>query len=290
MPLITITETGRVTDTPNATVSIDHGTPHPITITPPFSDADDVRLRWYFEEHLRFPFTQQVRARQAAESIVTYGEALFMQVFKSTPEIYAAYQAAVRGGLQTLHFDIVGSPTFHQRHWEALREPGRDPFVLHAPMVRRTQTALQSPMAMQALADDPPAGGDRPPAGPPGCGLPHHLPPPDRRAAPGAGAGAGGSGAAGDVSGAGRTPAAQPADPRRRLLSHGALRSARGCADVSGPGPGGWGEPPHLSAAVDGPVRPAGSGATGGGRRGRPQSVFVFRSRHGGGARPGGGR
>jgi hypothetical protein len=150
MLLITITETGRVTDTPNATVSIDHGTPYPITITSPFNEAEDARLRWYFEDHLRFPFTQQVRAREAAESIIAYGEALFAQVFKSTPEIYAAYQAAVRGGLQTLHLDIVGSPTFHRRHWEALREPGRDPFVLHAPMVRRTQTALQRPMDVQA--------------------------------------------------------------------------------------------------------------------------------------------
>jgi hypothetical protein len=44
----------------------------------------------------------------------------------------------------------IGSPTFHQLHWEALREPGRDPFVLYGPMVRRTQTALQQPMAIQA--------------------------------------------------------------------------------------------------------------------------------------------
>jgi hypothetical protein len=150
MALITITETGGVTDTPNATVSVDHGTPHPITITSPFNETDDARLRWYFEEHLRFPFTHQVRAREAAESVVAYGEALFMQVFKSSPELYAAYQAAVRGGLQTLHFDIVGWPTFHQLHWEAMREPGRDPFVLHAPMVRRTPSALQRPMAVQA--------------------------------------------------------------------------------------------------------------------------------------------
>jgi hypothetical protein len=149
MPLITITETGRTTDTPNATVSVDHDTPHPITVTSPFGDADEARLRWYFEEHLRFPFTQQVRAREAAESIVTDGEALFMQVFKTTPEIDAASQAAVRGGLQTLHLDIVGSPTFHQRHWEVLREPGRDPFVPHDPMVRRSPPALQRPMDVQ---------------------------------------------------------------------------------------------------------------------------------------------
>jgi hypothetical protein len=40
MPLITMTDTGRVTNTSNATVSVDHGTPYPITLTSPFSDAD----------------------------------------------------------------------------------------------------------------------------------------------------------------------------------------------------------------------------------------------------------
>jgi len=91
-----------------------------------------------------------VRSREAAESLVTDGEALCMQVFKTTPEISIASQAAVRAGLQTLHLDLVGSPTFHQWHWEALREPGRDPFVLHAPMVRRKPIALQHPMDVQA--------------------------------------------------------------------------------------------------------------------------------------------
>jgi hypothetical protein len=129
MPPITITETGRTADARNTTVRVDRGTPHPITVTSPF-DADETRLRWTFEAHLRSPCTQQVRARETAESIVIDGEALFMQVFKSTPELSAASQAAERGGLQTQHLDIVGSPTFHQWHWEALREPGRDPFGL----------------------------------------------------------------------------------------------------------------------------------------------------------------
>jgi hypothetical protein len=68
--------------------------------------CDEARLRWYFEEHLRFPFTQPVRAREAAESLITDGEALCMQVFKSTPEISVASQTAVRAGLQTLHLDL----------------------------------------------------------------------------------------------------------------------------------------------------------------------------------------
>ncbi len=69
MSLIAITETGHFTDQPNATLSFDHGVPQPITIADPFSDAEEEHLRWYFEEHLRFPFTDQGRASQAAQSI-----------------------------------------------------------------------------------------------------------------------------------------------------------------------------------------------------------------------------
>src|SRR5262245_13232113 len=150
MSLITITETGRFTDQPNATVRFDHGAPQPITVTDPFSDVEEERLRWYFEEHLRFPFTDQVHASQAAQSVVAYGEALFAQVFKSHPDLYARYQAAAQSGLQNIHFDIIGSPAFHQLHWEALREPERDPFVLHAAMVRRSTANLQSKLEMPA--------------------------------------------------------------------------------------------------------------------------------------------
>jgi tetratricopeptide (TPR) repeat protein len=152
MTLITITETGHFTDQPNATLSFDHGAPQPITIADPFGNTEEERLRWYFEDHLRFPFTHEVRARQAAESIVAYGEALFAQVFTPHADLYARYQVAVQNGLQTLHFDIVGSPEFHQLHWEALREPGRDPFVLHATMVRRSTASLRSRLEVQGSA------------------------------------------------------------------------------------------------------------------------------------------
>ena len=69
MSLITITETGSFTGQPNATLSFDHGAPQPITITDPFSDTEEARLRWYFEEHLCFPFTDGVRAILAEASV-----------------------------------------------------------------------------------------------------------------------------------------------------------------------------------------------------------------------------
>jgi hypothetical protein len=117
MSLITITETGSFTDQPNATLSFDHGAPQPITITDPFSDVEEARLRWYFEEHLRFPFTDRVHASQSAQSIVAYGEALSR---RSSRAIRPLCQIPGRraSGLQNLHFDIIGSPAFHQLHWE----------------------------------------------------------------------------------------------------------------------------------------------------------------------------
>ena len=144
MTHMTIEQTGSFEDTPNATLRFDHGAPYPITITPPFSPKEEERLQWYFERHLCFPFTDQVRAAEAATSVVDYGEALFEQIFRADADIYAEYQAAAQQGLQSIHVDIIGQPVFHQLHWEALREPGRDPLVLHGTMVRRTQARMPS--------------------------------------------------------------------------------------------------------------------------------------------------
>ena len=142
MAHITIEQTGSFDDTPNAVLRFDHGAPYTITITPPFSEAEEERLRWYFEDHLCFPFIRQVEAAEAAQSVVAYGETLFEQVFRRDPDIYAEYTTAVKQGLQDLHVDIIGQPSFHQLHWEALREPDRDPFVLHGRMIRRSQASI----------------------------------------------------------------------------------------------------------------------------------------------------
>ncbi len=148
MPLITIQQTGDLAGSPNATVSFDHGGGYPITISDPFSEAEKERLRWYFEEHLHFPFTRQVLAREAAASIPLYGQALFEQIF-SDQAVYNEYKTACRSGLHSLQFEIIGSPAFHQLHWEALQEPGREPFVLHAPMVRRGDQPIRTRLEPQ---------------------------------------------------------------------------------------------------------------------------------------------
>src|SRR5438552_9630909 len=112
MALIRIQEYFGGPKSTNAVLSFDQGPEYPITISNPFSDEQQERdLEWYFEGHLRFPFTEQERAQRAAESIITYGEALFKQVF-SDRSAYTAYQKCVGAGINALHIEIAGSPLF----------------------------------------------------------------------------------------------------------------------------------------------------------------------------------
>ena len=108
------------------------------TLTPIFSDQERDELDWYFEEWLRFPFTDRIRARDAALSITRYGQALFDQLFADR-KAWAAYkQRLAQDGAENLRFEITGSPAFHAHHWEALEDPDLpQPFVLLAPMLRK---------------------------------------------------------------------------------------------------------------------------------------------------------
>lgn len=66
---------------PNGAVLRIDGYDYPVIVASPFEANQLEELDWYFEEHLRFPFTDAVRARQAGESITAYGQALFQQLF-----------------------------------------------------------------------------------------------------------------------------------------------------------------------------------------------------------------
>ena len=77
MPQITIRQTGNLGDNPNAELSFDGEAGFAIQIKNPFSEQEEARLAWYFEEWLNFPFTQRVRAEEAAASVRRYGEQLF---------------------------------------------------------------------------------------------------------------------------------------------------------------------------------------------------------------------
>ena len=113
------------------------------SVKAPFNKAQERLLEWYFEEHLRFPFTGGEMAKQVAASIKAYGEQLFAQLF-ADPKAFAAY-SAVKGDVSRV--EILGSTGFHALHWEALKDPDLPrAFALDVPMVR----ASKAPQALRA--------------------------------------------------------------------------------------------------------------------------------------------
>jgi len=136
MPLITIREKNQPdSNTYEAEISFDNGIPYPITIKNPFSEKQEQALGWYFEEFLRFPFTKEVEFEQAAASVRQYGEDLFEQVFGQR-RVFAEYSNAIQSA--DLQIEIIGSSTFHQWHWEALKEPeSPQALALHHPIIRK---------------------------------------------------------------------------------------------------------------------------------------------------------
>lgn len=138
MVLIWIQECSKQADIFYAKVSFDQGSAYEVIVRDPFSKEEEERLEWYFEEHLKFPFTDQVKNQEAAASVITYGERLFEQVFSSEPHIFSSYKAAVLMGVDTLQIEIVGQPSFHALHWEALKDPELpQPLALQATIMRK---------------------------------------------------------------------------------------------------------------------------------------------------------
>src|SRR5258706_259846 len=96
-------------NSPNAQVSFDHGEEFPAAIQNPFSEAEEERLGWYFEEYLRFPFTRNVLAEEAAKSITAYGHALFEQAFADS-QAYTIYDGYRQSGLNNVQGAVRGLP------------------------------------------------------------------------------------------------------------------------------------------------------------------------------------
>jgi CHAT domain len=137
MAVIRIQERPGAPDGSNAVLSFDHGPEYPITISDPFTEKEEQELEWYFEDHLTFPFTNKVRAQNAASSITTYGEKLFKQVFGNA-EIYAEYKIILKSGLSNVQIEIAGPAAFHALHWEAMRDPKTlQLLALHATILRK---------------------------------------------------------------------------------------------------------------------------------------------------------
>ncbi len=150
MTLIRIQERPNGPNGANAIVNFNNGPEYPITISDPFSEEEEKLLEWYFEEHLQFPFLEQVKAQQVAASIITYGEKLFQQIVGDQPKAYLAYMNARQQGVNTLQLEIAGSPKFHSLHWESLKDPELQyPLALQATMVRKNLQDQIMPASVQ---------------------------------------------------------------------------------------------------------------------------------------------
>ncbi|HET8841337.1 MAG TPA: tetratricopeptide repeat protein [Ktedonobacteraceae bacterium] len=140
MALIRIQECSAQEGIFQAKVSFDHRQEYDVTVRDPFSKEEEERLEWYFEEHIKFPFTNQVKAKEAATSVIAYGESLFMQVFSTNSQILSEYRRVAQMGLNTLQIEIAGQPSFHALHWESLKDPDVfQPLALQATIVRKSR-------------------------------------------------------------------------------------------------------------------------------------------------------
>jgi len=146
---LSIQQRGETAEGWQAVVRFNNGPENPISISNPFTEKEEQELEWYFEEYLEFPFTQKVRAREAAESISAYGEKLFDQVFGDR-DIYEEYRDLVKAGLSGVQIEIEGEPKFHALHWEAMKDPKfAQPLALQATMVRKNRQKQILPLPVR---------------------------------------------------------------------------------------------------------------------------------------------
>lgn len=138
MAVITIREQGQIEVGFNATLVID-GNNYSITVQDPFKPKEEQKLEWYFEEWLRYPILEQVKADRAAASVKKYGEELFKQVFQADINAYSKYNQ-LRSNLNQLQIEIESiTPEFHAIHWEALQDPDLPrPLVVDSVLIRKS--------------------------------------------------------------------------------------------------------------------------------------------------------
>ena len=112
-----------------------NNTTHPITITDPNDAKTEHEWEWYFEEWRKYPFINQVRARETVEKIDAYGKSLFEQ---------ARLGLVLTDEPTTIY--IEGSPEFHALHWEAMiSAEHRQPIALQHTILRRNAHAAAAP-------------------------------------------------------------------------------------------------------------------------------------------------
>ncbi|QEI40323.1 Photosystem I assembly protein Ycf3 [Dolichospermum sp. UHCC 0315A] len=120
MSVITIREQQQIATGFAASLSFGDGE-YDIIITDPFTPQEERELEWYFEEWLVYPIVDTVKAERAKNSVKTYGERLFDQVFQDK-KAYSKYQQ-LKNNLSQVQIEIVSkTPEFQALHWEALQD------------------------------------------------------------------------------------------------------------------------------------------------------------------------
>ena len=120
---ITIREKAKDSELFNIAVSFNSGPEYPVSIKNPFDPQTEQLFEWYFEEYLKFPFVDTVRAEKAATAISDYGEELFEQVFGDR-KLFSEYEKLKDAGLSSLRIELISNTQeFHTIHWESLKDP-----------------------------------------------------------------------------------------------------------------------------------------------------------------------
>ncbi|MCE2699317.1 MAG: CHAT domain-containing protein, partial [Anabaena sp. 49633_E8] len=137
MSVITIREQQQIATGFAASISFGDGE-YDITITDPFTPQEERELEWYFEEWLVCPIVDTVKAERAKNSVKTYGEKLFDQVFQDK-KAYSKYQL-LKNNLGQVQIEIVSkTPEFQGLHWEALQDPDFPrPLAVDCVMLRKS--------------------------------------------------------------------------------------------------------------------------------------------------------
>ena len=137
MTVITIREQSKTETGFNATLAIAENH-YNITISDPFETKEEQQLEWYFEQWLRYPMLDNVKANRAKESVNKYGEELFKQVFQKDSNAYAQY-SQLRNNLNQVQIEIESvSPEFQAIHWEALQDPDLPrPLAVDSVLIRK---------------------------------------------------------------------------------------------------------------------------------------------------------
>jgi tetratricopeptide (TPR) repeat protein len=139
MPVIQIRERGSIENSIELDLVIDGQDYGRVTVSSPFATEPqkDADLTWYFEEWLKMPLLEKVRAERAAHSVREYGESLFSQVFGDR-DAYGAY-AHLKHDLDRLEIEIIGTtPEFQAWHWESMHDPQLPrPFAVDCRVTRK---------------------------------------------------------------------------------------------------------------------------------------------------------